>query len=132
MHFVFFSFATPGKSSDQAALENTSLHSILSQLSLDLHIIGDPAYTHLGFKTSSYQRFFSVGSKDFCLLYGDFLVTILHFLVNIVNFKNLRSKNIYFISNHSFLIILEFNIKDIEIIVYYASFQMLHTEVGFL
>ena len=28
MHFIFFSVAAPGKSSDQAALEKTSLHSI--------------------------------------------------------------------------------------------------------
>ena len=35
-------------------------------------------------------------------------------------------------SNTSFLIILDFNIFDIEIIVYYASFEMLHTEVKFL
>jgi DDE superfamily endonuclease len=45
MHFIFFSVAAPGKSSDQAALEKTSLHSIISQLPLGLYIIGDAAYT---------------------------------------------------------------------------------------
>jgi DDE superfamily endonuclease len=45
MHFIFFSVAAPGKSSDQAALEMTSLHSIISQLPLGLYIIGDAAYT---------------------------------------------------------------------------------------
>ena len=42
------------------------------------------------------------------------------------------SNIIYFTSNTSFLTILDFNIFDIEIKVYYASFQMLHTEVVFL
>ena len=42
------------------------------------------------------------------------------------------SNIIYFISSTSFLTILDFNVFDIEIKVYYASFQMLHTEVVFL
>ena len=45
MHFIFFSIAAPGRSSDQSALEKTSLHTIISQLSLGLYIIGDAAYT---------------------------------------------------------------------------------------
>jgi DDE superfamily endonuclease len=45
MYFIFFSVAAPGKSSDQAALEKTSLHSIISQLPLGLYIIGDAVYT---------------------------------------------------------------------------------------
>ena len=65
-----------------------------------------------------------------------FLVTILHFLVNKVNLINLRSKVFisldptifYFISNTSLLTILDLNIFDIDLIVYYASFEMLHTE----
>ena len=47
-------------------------------------------------------------------------------------FENLRSNNIYCISNNSFLTFLDFNIFDIDLIVYYASFEMLHTEVRFL
>ena len=93
-------------------------------------------------------KVFSVGSKVFRrAVYWIFLVTILHFWVNIVNFKNLRSNAyylrsevlkpldptiFYFISNASFLTILDFNIFDIDLIVYYASFEMLHTEVRFL
>ena len=69
-----------------------------------------------------------------------FLVTILHFVVNIVIFKNLWSNGsktldpriFYFISNTSFLTILDFNVFDIEIVVYYASFEMLQTEVMLL
>ena len=57
-----------------------------------------------------------------------------------MNYNNLRSKVfkafnptiIYFISNTSFLTMLNFNIFDIDLIVYYASFEMLHTEVRFL
>ena len=45
MGFIFSSVTAPGKSSDQAALEKTSLHSIISQLPLGLYIIGDAAYT---------------------------------------------------------------------------------------
>ena len=45
MRFIFFSVAAPGRSSDQAALEKTSLHTIISQLPLGLYIIGDAAYT---------------------------------------------------------------------------------------
>jgi DDE superfamily endonuclease len=45
MHFIFFSVPVPEKSSDQAALEKTSLHSILYQLPLGLYLIGDAAYT---------------------------------------------------------------------------------------
>jgi DDE superfamily endonuclease len=43
--FIFFSVAAPGKSSDQAALEKTSLHSIKFKLPLGLYIIGDAAYS---------------------------------------------------------------------------------------
>ena len=39
--------AAPGKSRDQAALEKTSLTSIINQLPLGSHIIGDAAYTVL-------------------------------------------------------------------------------------
>ena len=42
------------------------------------------------------------------------------------------SNIIYFIFNTSFLTLLDFKIFDVEIKVYYASFQMLHTEVVFL
>ena len=45
MQFIFLSVAAPGRSSDQAAFEKTSLHTIVSQLSLGLYIIGDAAYT---------------------------------------------------------------------------------------
>ena len=45
MCFIFFSVAAPGKSSDQAALEKTSFHSIISQVPLGLYVIGDAAYT---------------------------------------------------------------------------------------
>ena len=45
MHFIFFSVAAPGRSSDQAALEKTFLNTIISQLPLGLYIIGDAAYT---------------------------------------------------------------------------------------
>ena len=38
----------------------------------------------------------------------------------------------YFKSNTSFLTTLNFNILDIDLIVCYASFEMLHTEVRFL
>ena len=40
-----FSVAAPGKSSDKAALEKTSLHSSISHLPLGLYIIGDAVYT---------------------------------------------------------------------------------------
>ena len=40
-----FSVAPSGKSSDQAVLEKTLLHSIISQLPLGLYVIGDAAYT---------------------------------------------------------------------------------------
>ena len=43
--FIFFPIAAPGKLSDQAALEKTSLNSILNQLPLGSYIIGDAAYT---------------------------------------------------------------------------------------
>jgi hypothetical protein len=44
MHIIFVSVATPGKSSKQVTLEKSSLHSIISQLPLGVHIIGDVAY----------------------------------------------------------------------------------------
>ena len=45
---------------------------------------------------------------------------------------NLSSNNIYFISNNSFLTMLDINIFDIDLIVYYAKFEMLYTEVKYL
>jgi DDE superfamily endonuclease len=45
MHFIFFSVAAPGKSSDKDALETTSLHSSTSQCPLDFYILGDDVYT---------------------------------------------------------------------------------------
>ena len=45
MRFIFSSVAATGRSSDKAALEKNSLHTIMSQLPLGLYIIGDAAYT---------------------------------------------------------------------------------------
>ena len=100
-------------------------------------------------------KVFSVGSK---VLAHSLVIHFSHyttFWVNIENFNYLWSKvfkpliegfpNLrwrvsrtfdptifYFISNTSFLTILDFIILDIDLIVIYASFEILQSEVGFL
>ena len=72
MHFIFLSVAAPGKLSDQAALEKTSLHSIISQLPLRLNTksgscLNSPhfqaLYSYILTHTFHYITFFSYKSN---------------------------------------------------------------------